>query len=109
MVKILPRCRTAFSGEALGEDILGWCHEAFGVEVNSFTGKPRPICTSATAPRCVRSDRARWAGPPPVMFPGCWNNPEATRVKFAGDWRLTGDVAVKDGDGYIWYKGGRTT
>jgi acetyl-CoA synthetase len=33
------------------------------------------------------------------------NNPQATRAKFAGDWCLTGDVAVKDGDGYIWYKG----
>jgi acetyl-CoA synthetase len=43
--------------------------------------------------------------PDPVMFLGYWNNPEATRAKFAGDWCLTGDVAVKDGDGYIWYKG----
>jgi acyl-coenzyme A synthetase/AMP-(fatty) acid ligase len=43
--------------------------------------------------------------PDPVMFLGYWNNPEATRAKFAGDWCLTGDVAVKDGDGYTWYKG----
>jgi acetyl-CoA synthetase len=43
--------------------------------------------------------------PDPVMFLGYWNNPEATRAKFAGDWCLTGDVAVKDDDGYIWYKG----
>jgi acetyl-CoA synthetase len=39
------------------------------------------------------------------MFLGYWNNPEATRAKFAGNWCLTGDIAVKDDDGYIWYKG----
>ncbi len=43
--------------------------------------------------------------PDPVMFLGYWNNPEATEAKFAGDWCLTGDVAVRDPDGYIWYKG----
>ena len=43
--------------------------------------------------------------PDPVMFLGYWNNPEATRAKFAGAWCLTGDVAVKDAEGYFWYKG----
>ena len=43
--------------------------------------------------------------PDPVMFLGYWNNPEATEAKFAGDWCLTGDVAIQDPDGYIWYKG----
>ena len=39
--------------------------------------------------------------PDPVMFLGYWNNPEATAAKFAGDWCLTGDVAIRDADGYI--------
>jgi len=43
--------------------------------------------------------------PDPVMFLGYWNNPEATEAKFANDWCLTGDVALQDDDGYIWYKG----
>jgi acetyl-CoA synthetase len=43
--------------------------------------------------------------PDPVMFLGYWNNPDATKAKFAGDWLLTGDVALRDQDGYIWYKG----
>jgi acetyl-CoA synthetase len=43
--------------------------------------------------------------PDPVMFLGYWNNPEATAAKFVDDWCLTGDVALRDEDGYIWYKG----
>src|SRR5207244_717268 len=43
--------------------------------------------------------------PDPVMFLGYWNNPQATEAKFAGDWLLTGDVALQDEAGYIWYKG----
>jgi len=34
-----------------------------------------------------------------------WRDPEATRAKYAGDWLLTGDVAVKDKDGYFWFQG----
>jgi acetyl-CoA synthetase len=124
----------ASGGEALGEDILGWCRQAFGVEVNEFYGQTeanllvgncaslfpvcpgsmgqatpghrvevvapdgRPLPTGASGIIAVRR-------PDPVMFLGYWNNPEATQAKFAGDWCLTGDVAVKDGDGYFWYKG----
>jgi len=43
--------------------------------------------------------------PDPVMFLGYWNNPKATAEKFKGEWCLTGDVAVRDGDGYFWFKG----
>jgi acetyl-CoA synthetase len=39
------------------------------------------------------------------MFLAYWNNPQATRDKFVGDWLLTGDVAAQDSDGYIWYEG----
>src|SRR5205807_2118557 len=40
----------------------------------------------------------------PGMFLEYWNNPEATRQKFAGDWAVMGDLAVKDADGYLWFK-----
>jgi len=32
-------------------------------------------------------------------------NPEATAKKFSGDWCRTGDEALADGDGYLWYQG----
>ncbi len=43
--------------------------------------------------------------PDPVFFLGYWKNPEATRSKFTGDWCRTGDLAVRDDDGYLWYQG----
>ena len=41
----------------------------------------------------------------PVFFLGYWNNPNATRDKYTGDWCRTGDMAVADADGYLWYQG----
>ena len=45
----------------------------------------------------------------PIFFLGYWNNEAATRAKFTGDpldsWCRTGDMAVMDADGYLWYHG----
>lgn len=47
--------------------------------------------------------------PDPVFFIGYWRNDEATRKKFTGpigdSWCRTGDLAVCDEDGYLWYQG----
>lgn len=47
--------------------------------------------------------------PDPVFFLGYWKNEEATRAKFSGDpgdsWCRTGDTAVMDAEGYLWYQG----
>ncbi|MBC3916313.1 AMP-binding protein [Undibacterium sp. CY18W] len=43
--------------------------------------------------------------PDPVFFLGYWKNDEATRNKFTGDWCRTGDLALRDADGYLWYQG----
>jgi acetyl-CoA synthetase len=47
--------------------------------------------------------------PDPVFFLGYWNNDAATRAKYTGDpsdsWCRTGDMAVMDPDGYLWYQG----
>jgi acetyl-CoA synthetase len=47
--------------------------------------------------------------PDPVFFLGYWQNDEATRQKYTGDpedsWCRTGDTAVMDADGYLWYQG----
>ncbi len=45
----------------------------------------------------------------PVVFLGYWKNAAATRAKFTGDpansWCRTGDTAVMDEQGYLWYQG----
>jgi acetyl-CoA synthetase len=124
----------ASGGEALGEDVIGWCREAFGVSVNEFYGQTEanllvgncaslfPVCPGSMG-RATPGHRVEVVAadgrplppgengiiavqrPDPVMFLGYWNNPQATAAKFAGNWCLTGDVAVKDDDGYVWYKG----
>jgi acetyl-CoA synthetase len=140
-----PRARFDFAlrsvasgGEALGEDILGWGHDALGVAINEFYGqteanllvgncaslypvKPgsmgRPIPGHSVAVVSPEGEPLppgetgiiAVRRPDPVMFLGYWNNPPATEAKFApkghGDWCLTGDVALADDYGYIWYKG----
>jgi len=45
----------------------------------------------------------------PIFFLGYWRNEDATRAKFTGDpldsWCRTGDTAVMDEAGYLWYQG----
>ncbi|WP_088280141.1 acyl-CoA synthetase [Ideonella sp. A 288] len=47
--------------------------------------------------------------PDPVFFLGYWQNDEATRAKYTGSpadsWCRTGDTAVMDAQGYLWYQG----
>ncbi|MBK1688374.1 acyl-CoA synthetase [Rubrivivax gelatinosus] len=51
----------------------------------------------------------RHGDPDPIFFLGYWRNDAATRAKYTGDpassWCRTGDTAVMDADGYLWYQG----
>jgi acetyl-CoA synthetase len=43
--------------------------------------------------------------PDPIFFLGYWKNDKSTQGKYTGDWCRTGDMAVRDEDGYLWYQG----
>jgi acetyl-CoA synthetase len=51
----------------------------------------------------------RHGQPDPIFFLGYWKNDAATRSKFTGEmrgsWCRTGDMALRDADGYLWYQG----
>ena len=121
-------------GETLGEQLLDWGREVMGLTINEFYGQTEcnlivGCCADVMEIRPGSMGRAipghvvevvDEAGnpvpqgtfgeiavkrPDPVMFLEYWNNPDATRKKFVGDWLLTGDLAQKDGDGYFWFNG----
>jgi len=124
----------ASAGETLGEELFDWGKSALKVEINEFYGQTEfnlmvSNCADIMAVRPGSMGRAvpgykveivddhGWMSPPgtqgniaaarpnPVMFLEYWNNPEATENKFIGDWCLTGDIGIKDEDGYFWFVG----
>jgi acyl-CoA synthetase (AMP-forming)/AMP-acid ligase II len=41
----------------------------------------------------------------PSVCSGYWNDPEATRRVYTGEWLRTGDLARQDDEGYLWIEG----
>jgi acetyl-CoA synthetase len=66
-------------------------------------------CPRGTAGDVALHRRDMHGHPDPVFFLGYWNNAAATAAKFTGNpsdsWCRTGDMAVMDADGYLWYQG----
>jgi len=122
----LPGLRTVASGgEPLGAEMLDWGHAALGLTINEFYGQTEcnMVATSCGAmfaahPGCIgqavpgfdlavldaagqpcagEGDIAVRRGAASMML-GYWNRPEATAEKYRGDWMLTGDRGVWDGD-----------
>jgi len=124
----------ASGGEALGREVYDWARSELGLTVNEFygqtecnivlsscqaigvskpgaIGKPVPGHTVAVineqgevlAPGITGTIAIK--RPDPVMFLEYWNNPQATRQKYIGDWLVTGDQGVVDEDGYVSFIG----
>jgi acetyl-CoA synthetase len=122
------------AGEAVGAELYHWAREALGVEVNEMWGQTEfnYLVGNCSAIMPVRPgsmgkpypghhvDAIDERGQPvpagetgelaarrgdPVMFLGYWQNEEATRQKFIGEWFCTGDVGYRDDDGYLWFVG----
>jgi acetyl-CoA synthetase len=124
----------ASGGETLGAEMLEWGRASFGVSINEFYGQTecnmvlsscsklfpvKPGAIGKPAPGhdvAIVDDQGNRVpdntlgniairAPDPVMFLGYWRNEAATRDKFAGDWLLSGDTGVRDGDGYFTFVG----
>jgi acetyl-CoA synthetase len=63
------------------------------------------ICKPGEAGEVAVNRFDRHGHPDPVFFLNYWKNPKATEQKYTGDWCRTGDVAIQDEDGYLWYQG----
>jgi acetyl-CoA synthetase len=124
--RAVPGLRSVASGgEPLGAEMLDWGRDAFGVTINEFYGQtecnmivsscaadfaPRPGCMGKPVPGHVvtvvdedgletaaEGDIAVRRGSPSMMI-AYWGRPEATAEKYRGDWMLTGDRGVKEGE-----------
>ena len=66
-------------------------------------------CAPGVAGDIAVHARDRHGARDPIFFLGYWNNERATKAKFTGEpfesWCRTGDRAVMDADGYLWYQG----
>jgi acetyl-CoA synthetase len=121
-------------GETLGAELLDWGRRVFGLTINEFYGQtecnlvvsssasvmaPRPGCMGKAAPGhrvdvigaegniCPDGELGDIAvlAPDPVMFLGYWNNPEATKAKYRGDWLVTGDRGIRHAGGFLQFVG----
>lgn len=81
---------------------MGMGYPGHRVAVIDETGRECPVGEAGD----VALNRFSYSGQPdPIFFLGYWKNPAATQAKFTGDWCRTGDLAVRDADGYLWYQG----
>ena len=63
------------------------------------------VCAPGAVGEVAVNRYDRHGDPDPVFFLGYWKNLAATQGKFSGDWCRTGDLAMCDADGYLWYQG----
>ncbi|CAN7709063.1 AMP-binding protein [Aminobacter sp. LjRoot7] len=62
-----------------------------GVELELLDNDGKPVGTDEPGEVCLKGPR----------MTGYWRNPEATAQALAGGWLHTGDIAIRDKDGYL--------
>jgi acyl-coenzyme A synthetase/AMP-(fatty) acid ligase len=85
-----------FPGAEIRPGSMGRPAPGYDVRVIDFGGQE--------APAGEEGDIAL-RGNAPALFAGYWNSPEETAAVYRGDWYVTGDRAVRDEDGYLWFTG----
>jgi acetyl-CoA synthetase len=121
-------------GESVGKDLHEWANDTLGAPVNEMFGQTecnlvlgssarimpiKPGALGRAVPGHVAgivdddghplpigsTGNLAFRSPDPVMMLEYWQNPEATRSKYADGWLITGDLAHCDEDGYFWFHG----
>jgi acetyl-CoA synthetase len=121
-------------GESVGKDLHEWANDTLGAPVNEMFGQTecnlvlgssgrimpiKPGALGRAIPGHVAAivdddgqpvpsgeiGNLAFRSPDPVMMLEYWENPEATRTKYADGWLITGDLARCDEDGYFWFHG----
>jgi acetyl-CoA synthetase len=77
---------------SMGKRMPGW-------DVQILDEDERPVAQGERGEICLR------ARSNPHYPLGYWNNEEASRETFGGEWFHTKDAARQDEDGYFWYEG----
>ena len=122
------------AGEPLNPEAIRWFREQYGLTVLDYYGltESYPLCANypfmdvregsmgkpmpgwdvhildeneQPLPRGEKGEICLRARSNPHYPLGYWNNDEAARETFGGDWFHTKDAARFDEDGYIWYEG----
>ena len=126
--------RVCSAGEPLNPEAIRWFREQYGLTVLDFYGltESYPLCANypfmevregsmgRTMPgwdvqildedeqpvaQGERGEICLRARSNPHWPLGYWNNEEAARETFGGDWFHTKDAATMDAEGYVWYAG----
>jgi acetyl-CoA synthetase len=82
---------------------MGRAYPGHRVAVIDEAGKPCPVGEAGDVAVHQLDIHGK---PDPIFFLGYWNNDAATKAKYTQDgWCRTGDMAIMDADGYLWYQG----
>jgi acetyl-CoA synthetase len=136
-----PQARFSYSirsiasgGERLGEEMLDWGRDVFGLTMNEFYGQTEANLTVGNCASIMQLKEGSMGkaipghslevvdeegrpvrpgetgtiavkAPDPVFFLRYWNKPDATEEKFCNGWLLTGDTGHRDEEGYFWFHG----
>lgn len=72
-----------------------------GFTIGVIDDEGREVSAGAEGDIAVKLTPQRPVG----LFKEYWRNPEATAICIRGDWYVTGDRAIRDEDGYLWFVG----
>lgn len=117
-------------GESLGPDLLGWGRDKLGAPITEVYGQTECNLVVNSVPGRMDTPPGAMGLPVPglnvqvqtadgaeaavnevgeicvakgtaVLFLRYWNKPDETAAKFRGSWLRTGDLGVRDADGYL--------